>query len=149
MTNQPEANPSLSPTQNEANPQTFGDTTPQAAAAQPAPFQPTVNPVPQKLPSLMSKLIPIFLVLGAVSFGSLIYVIIQNSQKKEPDQVIKTVVVTPTPSPTPIRVATVISTSSAYMELEKSIDEFEAALNEFSKDDPMLSPPTLVLPLGF
>ncbi len=117
-------------------------------AVQPEPPAPVVPPVPQRIPGILQKILPILIVIGAIFFGAFVYYLIQKSTNKDVDPGITTVIVTPTPSPTPVRYQTSVSTSSAFVALEQSISSFSAKLNEFSKEDPSLSPPNLVLPLG-
>ncbi len=55
----------------------------------------------------------------------------------------------PTPSPTPIRILSVIATDSAFQALRASQASLSSELSLLSPDDPSLTPPVLVLPLGF
>jgi hypothetical protein len=117
----------------------------------PAPAQnPTVpaSPAPQPKKGIPHRLFPIFLVVGAIFFGAFIYYLIQKLTTKPLEPEITTVIVTPTPSPTPFRYPTNVSTSSGFLLLEESISSFSAELDKFSKDDPSLSPPNLILPIG-
>lgn len=112
---------------------------------------PQANPMPpvQKIPITWEKIIPLVLACLAILTGIGVFITIQriNNRAFEPTPI--TIVVTPTPSPTPIRNVTNLSTSSAYMAFNDSVASLSTKIQEFEKDDPSLSPPSLVLPLGF
>jgi hypothetical protein len=122
-------------------------------AGQPPVSQPTVQPNEAKsfrrIPVTWEKIIPLILACLAIMTGIGLFVILQkiNNNTFVPTPI--TIVVTPTPSPTPIRNATNISTTSAFLTLQENISKLNTTINEFEKDDPSLSPPSLVLPLGF
>ncbi len=53
------------------------------------------------------------------------------------------------PTPTPIRNFSPLATQSAFLQLVAGAASLSASLNNYSPQDPSLSPPTLDLPLGF
>lgn len=113
--------------------------------------QPTIPPVaPQSIPKvgILQRIFPFLLAVVAIFFGAFIYYVIQKVTTTPEQPIVTTIIATPTVAPTPFRNATVISTSSAFISLETDISSFSSELSEFSKDDPSLSPPNLVLPLG-
>lgn len=108
-----------------------------------------VSPVPVKLPSEIKKFWPFMIALLAILTGITVFLVIQRLQPPKPTPGPVTIVITPTPTPTPIRQATVVSTSQTFMDFQTEIASFSAGVKEYEKDDPMLSPPILTLPLGF
>lgn len=64
-------------------------------------------------------------------------------------------VVAPTPTsaplstPTPFRKQSAIASDSAFMEFQTNVATLSAAIAGYNPLDPMLTPPTLILPLGF
>ncbi len=60
---------------------------------------------------------------------------------------------TPTPAPvatpTPVRRQSAIAGQQAFREFKDAVATLSAAVAGFSPQDPSLTPPTLVLPLGF
>jgi hypothetical protein len=128
---------------------------PQSAASQPPQTQTSEaqqpsNNIPKKFPSIWQKMIPILIIaLLAILTGTALFFVLHNiNNQEEPPEPI-TVVVTPTPTPTPIRNATVVSTSPQFTEFVHAISTLSTTINEFERDDPSLSPPSLILPLGF
>ncbi len=114
-----------------------------------SPVSTQATPTPQKSTDKKRTIILLGIVLfiGILfSIGS--YIAIQQITKKPEESKVTTIVITPTPSPTPIRYQTNISTTSAFISLEETIASFSKKLIDFSKDDPSLNPPNLVLPLG-
>ncbi len=105
--------------------------------------------VTKKIPVTWEKIIPLVLACLAILTGIGVFMAIQgiNNRTFEPKPI--TIVVTPTPSPTPIRNITNLSTSSAYTAFTDAVASLSSNIQEFEKEDPSLSPPTLVLPLGF
>jgi hypothetical protein len=138
----------------EPNPQSkqlqYEEIPPAAPAASPPPVE---TPPPPKQPVNMlpdkDKLLPLILAFFAIVTGVLLFFVLKQLQKKSEAPPPVTIIVTPTPSPTPIRFPTNISTSSAFLDFEGSVASYASNLNAFEKNDPSLSPPSLVLPLGF
>lgn len=107
------------------------------------------NELPQRSTDKKRTIILLGIVLFiGILFGVGSYVAVQQITKKPEEPKVTTIVVTPTPSPTPIRYQTNISTTSAFISMEEAISSFSQKLIDFSKDDPSLNPPNLVLPLG-
>lgn len=97
----------------------------------------------------LKKFFPLVLVIGAILFGIIVYMAMQKVIDPNTPNPIQNPDLSPTPSPTPIRHQTLVATSSGFLTMEEDISSLSAELQEFSKDDPALSPPNLVLPLGF
>jgi hypothetical protein len=123
-----------------------------------SPIQPTsrvsqpVHPQPQPpIPPARTgeKFLPFILGIFAIITGIILFILLQQIQKKPEQPPPVTIIVTPTASPTPVRFATNISTSSAFTDLESSVASYAAKLSSFEQSDPSLSPPSIVLPLGF
>lgn len=126
--------------------------TPEPIPAEPSVQESTTVPVLksfQKIPVAWEKLLPLILASLAILTGISLFLIIQriNYQVEEPKLV--TIIVTPTPSPTPLRIATNLSTSSAYLSFNEQVSSLSANITTFEREDPSLFPPSLVLPLGF
>ena len=124
--------------------------------AQPAPAQTPVsipavkNPLKDVMAMFSSeKYMPIVLAFFAVITGIILFFILGTMLKKPQPLPPVTIIVTPTPAPTPVRTPTALSTTSAFLQFSDSISTFSSELQNFQKDDPSLSPPSLVLPLGF
>jgi hypothetical protein len=100
------------------------------------------------LPPVLERLLPLLLAVFAIFLGILVFGVVQKFiEKPEPKPM--TIIVTPTPSPTPIRNRTTIATTSAFTQFEANIASLSGKVNAFQESDPSLSPPSLVLPLGF
>lgn len=112
------------------------------------------QPIPQKSPEkpkikwVFIIVLILILFIMALIFMAGAYTLFQQAKKSPEEPKITTIIVTPTPNPTPIRQQTDISTTPAFISLEDAIASFSQKLIEFSKDDPSLNPPSLVLPLG-
>jgi hypothetical protein len=116
----------------------------------PSPSQ--TNPPPalqRKLQVHSEKFLPLILAFFAILSGVLLFFLFQQLQKKPEPQPPITIIVTPTRAPTPVWYPTNVSTTSAFLDFDRSINEFAAKLNTFERNDPSLSPPSIVLPLGF
>lgn len=136
------------PTNNPLRPN-IGPSAPQSP--QPTPPPPGNQTVPgsaSQPPSPLKKWLPLLFVLGAILTGILVFIILQGMTKRPaPEQI--TVIVTPTPSPTPIRTPSSVATTSAFIAFVDHVSSLSSQIEEFEKDDPALSPPSFVLPLGF
>ncbi|MCX8008640.1 MAG: hypothetical protein N3A54_02960 [Patescibacteria group bacterium] len=118
--------------------------------SQALPTQPMTNSLPPQFQKNQQKkfALPVLLIGVGIIIGAIAFFVFQQITKKPEKPTITTVVVTPTPTPTPFRYPTNVSTTSAFLELEQTIASFSNRLDEFSKHDPSLSPPNLILPLG-
>lgn len=103
----------------------------------------------QKIRSEVEKFTPFILAILAICTGIMIFTVIQVLQPEPEQPMPVTIVITPTPTPTPIRTPTNVSTSSAFLTFVDDVNTLQNSIRDFEKDDPMLSPPALVLPLGF
>lgn len=100
------------------------------------------------LPPMVEKLLPLILAVVAIFFGILIFAVVQKFiEKPEPKPV--TIIVTPTPSPTPVHIFTTVATTSAFMAFESNVASLSGKVEAFQNEDPSLTTPSLVLPLGF
>lgn len=112
--------------------------------------QPPVPPKPKiKLPENSEKYLPFILAFFAILSGILLFFLFQQLTKTPETLPPVTIIVTPTASPTPVRYPTNTSTTSAFLDFETSVNAFAQKLSSFEKSDPSLTPPSLVLPLGF
>ncbi len=122
---------------------------PQPIQSQPTPT-PTVPPaiLISKLPNSQSKMYMIAAII-AISLG-IIGIFTWNIVTQ---QTVSTTVPTPTstntPSPTPVRQLSAIASQSAFMVLDEKIASLSSSIKNYIIEDPSLSPPVLVLPLGF
>lgn len=55
----------------------------------------------------------------------------------------------PTPTPTPIREPSLIASSSAFLQFQANVATLSAVIAGYNPQDSALTPPSLVLPLGF
>lgn len=100
------------------------------------------------IPPMAEKLWPLILAVCAIFFGIVIFAIVQKfMEKPTPTQI--TVIVTPTPSPTPVRNMTTVATTSSFAAFDSAVASLSAKVQGYEENDPSLSPPSLVLPLGF
>lgn len=125
-----------------------------APVASPAQATPNVPPIPlpvppTKYPGEKEKFLPFILAFFAIVTGIILFLLLRQLMTKPTSPPPVTVIVTPTPTPTPVRIPTQTSTTSAFMEFSQTVSSFSGTLQNFEKSDPSLSPPSLVLPLGF
>ena len=106
----------------------------------PPPPGPSATPIP---PGLLLALIgAVILILGGII--GLVAI--------RPSRIVA--VPTPTPSiptatPTPVRTFSPVASQSAFMNLETATASLSAQINAYNIQDQSLTPPVLVLPLGF
>jgi len=120
----------------------------------PAPAQqiPSPGPVPQPQTAVPSHpkgkrtLIIAGVVILCILLGFLLY---RQVTQQPSDPAAPTPTPTSTPSPTPIRELSGIAGDPAFAELEASVASLSASIRNFNAQDPSLSPPSLILPLGF
>jgi len=109
---------------------------------------PVQTPIVQAPPPEKSSLpIIIAVIVTAVVISGLFYAI---SQKKQEE-----IVVAPTPTPvlmptpTPVRQPSALAAAPEFIQFKAAVATLSAAIAGYSSQDPSLTPPTLVLPLGF
>ncbi|MBI5621201.1 hypothetical protein HY949_05450 [Candidatus Gottesmanbacteria bacterium] len=107
----------------------------------PAPITPIHH---SDLASHARTLIIAGLVIGAGILSLFLFTVMSKKST------IPTVVVSlsPTPTPTPVRILSSVATDSAFIMLKVSHASLSAGLSVLNPDDPNLSPPALVIPLG-
>lgn len=108
-----------------------------------APTPPAGGPKPRSpVFTIALAVIMTAVVVSGIFYGLSLY---------RPQQVAVTPTPTPTPmaTPTPIRQPSTIAGQPAFLQFQSAVATLSAAIAGFSAQDPTLTPPTLVLPLGF
>lgn len=114
----------------------------------PEAHQPLADAVPPPPPAPKVSIPIIIAVVATAMIVSGVFFGLSRIKPKE-------VVVAPTPTPTPIATPTPIRQPSAFasqpdfLKFQTAVATLSAAIAGYSPNDPSLTPPTLVLPLGF
>ena len=124
---------------------------------QPTAYEPPVAaPVPQNTlsatpppPPTPNLAVPILIavVATAIIVSGVAYGIYQSRPKQT--AVVPTPTPTPMATPTPVQQPSLIASSSAFLQFQASVATLSAAIAGYNPQDTSLTPPTLVLPLGF
>ena len=109
---------------------------------------PTVQPAPPPQAPPRSPATIIAIVLGVLLVLSIILGFSLYRQRTS------TMVTAPTPTPepptpTPTPALSAIATKPAFIQLEDAVATLSAAIAAYTPQDETLTPPTLILPLGF
>ena len=113
----------------------------------PTPVAPPIPPVPP-LPQARSSATIIAIALGILLVISVIVGFSLYRQKASSVAVLPTPTLTPAiPNPTPALSA--VATQPAFIQLEEAVATLSAAIAAYAPQDEALTPPTLILPLGF
>lgn len=122
------------------------------------PLAPTpVPPVPQNVPPQAvpppppTPKIPVTLIVAVLATALLVSGVFFGLSFLKPKEVAVVPTPTPTaaPTPTPIRQPSAIAALPEFMQFKASVATLSAAIAGYNPQDPSLTPPTLVLPLGF
>jgi len=108
------------------------------------------EPVAQtKISTSLQRLAPFGIALGGILIGILIFILLQNTTFRKPVSVTPAPTPTLIPTATPMRRSSKLSQTQKYIDFEQAVSTLSASIQLFSVSEPMLQPPSLVLPLGF
>ncbi len=111
---------------------------------------PTVPPVVSP-PTIANAQTNIYIVSALIAIGiGLIGIFVwRGITQKSTKDIAATPTPTHTPSPTPIRQISALASQSGFIALDEKIASLSSSIKNYIIEDPSLSPPVLVLPLGF
>lgn len=116
------------------------------------PEPPVTVPPPEPATPLASKLLPkvimAVLAFSAIFTGVVAYNLYLRLQGKTTPVETITVLISPTLAPTPIRTRSQVSQTVPFSSFETEVSSFTALIQSARDDDPMLSIPDIIQPLG-
>ena len=92
---------------------------------------------------------PILIAIVVTVIMSVLVFLALSKMKPQQEQVVPTPTMAPIVTPTPVRQPSAIASQSAFIDFRTAIATLSAAVATYNVQDPSLTPPTLVLPLGF
>lgn len=104
---------------------------------------PPPPPTPRiTLPIIIAAVVATAIIVSGIFFGL-------SRMKPQVAQTLPTPTTGPVATPTPVRQPSALATQSAFINFQGAIATLSAAIATYNVQDPSLTPPTLVLPLGF
>ena len=110
------------------------------------PMQQSVPPAPPA-PNIVTPVV--IAVVATLLLATGVFVGITKLQPTKTAAVATPTPAPPTPTPTPVEQPSAIASSSAFLQFQASVATLSAAINQYNPQDATLTPPSLVLPLGF
>lgn len=106
-------------------------------------------PAPVPVPAPRNYMPIIVAVLGTALLVSGLFFGISFVTKPKETAVVPAATPTPNATPTPIRQPSAIAGQATFIDFQSAVSTLSAAIAGYNSQDPSLTPPTLVLPLGF
>lgn len=117
---------------------------PEPTPIQSAPAQAVPPPPP-------SPKISLPVIIAVVATAMIVSGVFFGLSRLKPKETVVAPTPTPTPiaTPTPIRQPSALATLPEFLLFQSSVATLSAAIAGYNPQDPSLTPPTLILPLGF
>lgn len=119
---------------------------PVTGASEPPVNEPAAKP---GAPASLQRLAPFGIALGGILIGMLLFILLQNTIFRKPVSITPAPTPTLIPTATPMRQSSKLSQTQGFIDLDRSVSTLSTTIQSFSVSEPMLQPPSLILPLGF
>lgn len=113
----------------------------------PNPAQPPSVPPPAPAPNIVTPVVIAIVATLLLTTG--VFVGITKLQPTKTAAVATPTPAPPAPTPTPIQQPSLLASSSAFLQFQSSVATLSAVIAGYNPQDSTLTPPSLVLPLGF